>query len=560
MLSLTLQCRALPGCYESEARQVVFSNVRIWENIDGSIFSLTPSGSVGAAWAYLLTVRVFSPPPQPGTLITPGNELLDDVRTLLSYFLDIELHPDVDGCRALSGGRLARDLDRLIPRRFEPSRELLGADTKIPLEVFERLISTPDAHLLVVQRAAKAYERGMLALARGQRDLAYVLLIFVLECLAQTRSAPERIPWEQYPPGQRKSLDRVMTQGAVPEETALRIRETLTSARHLRVTENFREFVLDSLTNEFFVAGPPAPDPRRERRRLRRSLMTRLLAQAYGMRSGFAHALAPITEAVSAHAEDEFCSMRDGELALTFRGLHRVVRGVMSNVLANRCTPTEPVAPPDMPGVIYAQWSYEHWLYQALPRTSGSDARYWIATLLRLHVAFCVRSTGARPPQPIPLATIGAHAASSTPEKSYRPAMLALASICGYPPAQEARLTIETLIARVFLGGTCGENVREAAKVLEKHFATGTPGLDLPPLIEIALAVAVARGFHALGERAECRLWLEIARDDAVDDGGLQNRLASAVEEGGPIDSNTLLFPRSTFGRLLEGFATSSTT
>lgn len=555
MLHISLECRNTPNCYESGATQVVFSNVQIYEPIHGSIFSLTPSGSVGAAWAYVLTVRVFSPPLRAGTVITPQNELLDEVRALLGYILDIELTEDVDGCRALSGGRNTSNLSRLIPNRFDPSRVILSAQLVAPTETFERVISAPDGHLLVVLRAVKAYERAMLALARGQLDLAYVLLVFVLECLAQTRPVPECIAWEDYPPSQRNALDKVVRRRCIPEDTAGEIREILTSARHLRATENFREFVLCSLTTEFFGAVHPTPSPRGAGLRLRRSLLPRLLAQAYAVRSGFAHALAPIAVAVSAHADSEFCGLLDGSLALTFRGLHRIVREVMSAVLLERRQPSTPIPRPEMPGIIYARWSYEYWIYRHLPRSDGADARYWFTSLLELHVAFCVRPASAAPPHPIPIEKIGSHVLACNPDKANRPAVIALAWICGQPPTQHPRLTIETLVAKVFCLGGCGEDVHASARVLDVYLDQGVPQLDLPVYVEIAMEVAVAEGFREIGDLAKCQRWLEIARDDAVSDPQLQARLAAALPEESAVTSNSLLFPRTTPGRLLEGFS-----
>ena len=556
MLFRSLKCHEIPGHMESDARQVVFSNVDIRQRAEGSIWSLTPTGSVGSAWAYTFQVRVFSPPPQPGTLVTPLEHVLDDVRTLLSYLLDIELHPDVDGCRALAGERLVRDLSRLVPVRFELGRHMLAADMAEPLAAFDRVISVADDHLLLVLRAARAYERAMLALARGQRDLAYVLFIFVLECLAQARPVPDQLEWEVYPAGQRKALDRAMKECKVPEEGVRRVREILSATKHLRVTENFKEFVVTGLRPEFFEAKERT-NLDRPGRRLRRSLMPRLLGQAYAVRSGFAHELAPIAEAVSAEWRDEFCILRNGDPALTFRGLHRIVRGVMAGLLEGRRAPADPVAPPDIPGVVHCRVSYQHWMYQTMPRPDGADAVYWMGALLSLHVVFCAGAKGAEtPPHPIPVRAIAAAVAAAKPEKRHRPAMLALAWICGDRPASQPKLTLETVIARVFVEGTCGTDARAAAKLMKNHLrGTGTNALlEFPPLVLIAVWIALASGLQAAGEDEESRWWLELARDDAVADRSLRARIAAALDQGAAIHPHDLLFPRTKPGLLLEGF------
>lgn len=563
MLSLSLKCRELTGHQENDTRQVVFSNVEIRQPVEGSIFSLVPTGAVGAAWAYSLRVRVFSEPMQAGTIITPLEYVLDDVRALLSYLLDIQLHPDVDGCRALSGERLGRDLSRLIPNRFEPERRISAASLAESIGVFESLISAADDHLLLVQRAVAAYEHGLFALAQGQRDLAYILLIFVLECLAQARPTPERVEWEAYPPAQRTKLDRAMTKGQVSNEAAQHIREVLCATRHLRVTDSFREFVLGALGTDFFAAEEHVDNAPRGRR-LRRSLMPRLLNEAYVVRSGYAHELAPIAHAVSAEWRDDFCELRTGSPALTFRGLHRVVRGVMSTVLAERRAPTAPVAPPDTPGIALRRWSYQYWIYKEVPRPDGADATYWMNTLLSLHLAFCTGPESSKgPPRPIPVKAIGAHVASATPDKKRRPAMLALARICGHdpPPGQAPKFLLETLVAQVFVDGTCGADASAAAKLMEKTIGGDSNALlGLPPLVLVAVSLAIARGFEAKGDDTAHRQWFERARDDAAHDGQLQARLNDSAEQGSAITPHDLLFPRTAPGRLLEGFTDPPTT
>jgi len=559
MLFRSLECRGFANHHESVFRQVVFSDVQILQPTEGSLFTLTPTGSVGAAWAYTLEVRVFSPPMEAGTMMTSYEHVLDDVRTLLSYLLDITLHADVDGCRALGERRLSAELCRLVPERFKRGRVMTESWTSPARSAFESVTSKADSHLLVVLRATKAYERAMVALARGQRDLAYVLLVFVLECLAQVRERPKSVEWEAYPPRERDAIDSVFDENDVAEAVAQQVRTILATTKHLRVSENFRQFVVGALGPEFFDCDRQ-PQVDHPSLRLRGSLMPRLLDRAYATRSGFAHALSPIAETVSAEWQDEYCVLRSGEPALTFRGLHRVVRGVAGRILEERRAPPQQVAPPDPPGVVQRKWSYTYWLYQTRPKSNGADALGWLRTLLGLHIRHCAEPNGETPPpDPIPVGAIGVAAAKSQPTKRHRPATLALAWVCGHSPTQQVKCTLETIVARVFVDGSCHDDPQAAARELGKQLRGTDPNklLEFPPVVLVAVWVAMARDFAANGHRTESLRWLERARDDSVHDPQLQSRIAECMKLDEPISPHDILFPRTTRGVLLEGFRVS---
>ena len=91
---------------------------------------------------------------------------------------------------------------------------------------------------------------------------------------------------------------------------------------------------------------------------------------------------------------------------------------------------------------------------------------------------------------------------------------------------------------------------------MEKHLRGGDSNdlLGFPPLVLVAVWVALAQALGAIGNDAERQRWLELARDDAGHYPKLQSLLSEAVEEGRAIAPHSILFPRTTPGVLLEPF------
>lgn len=549
MLNLSLMNRNVPRGLSRKAKQVLFSNSKIPE-VRGTFFHLLPTGQIRGTWAYTLEMDVFSPAPLPGTMFTPEDHALDDTRALISYALDVELTQDTDRCHALVARSNQFEPHLLVPARFEPNNVIADEQARKATDFIERITSAADSHFLVMLRTVRAYERAHLALERGQVDLAYALLVFALECLTQAQKKPDRAEWEDFHPKQRDQLDNLFRSGAVPEPAANTIRDILRGTEHLRLNKRFTEFVTRMLPATFFCAG--SVDSRKAP--IRRSLLPRLLTQAYSLRSGYAHELAPLAEAIRSRADLEYCSLRDGTLVLTFRGLHRIVRNVVTVFAESRTMPLEDVAHPDVPGVEYARWSFEYWMYEYSPAPDGRDARIWLSELLNLHVAFSVRMGTPPPARPIPLSRIGKDATASIAgvKRQSRAAMIALAALCGAAELESCEMTIETLAVKVVLTGGPGD-LGKATEVLKRHLNKGTPGLELPIEVEIAMMLALAAASADVGDSEAAEFWYQLAQDDAVARPEIQAALAAREPGKCELKANNVLFPHGSSGVLLHG-------
>jgi hypothetical protein len=79
---------------------VLFSNGYL-SSIESELFSLVPTDWTRGVPTYVLTAKIYSPPPQAGVAFTPPEVVLNQIRLQLGFILDLIFTPDLDTVRAL---------------------------------------------------------------------------------------------------------------------------------------------------------------------------------------------------------------------------------------------------------------------------------------------------------------------------------------------------------------------------------------------------------------------------------------------------------------------------
>lgn len=543
------ECRRLgdfgEAWWQREASLIVFSNARLDEPISGEFFCMAPTGKVGAAYAYVLTMSVHSPPPNPGVAPTPAEPALTDLCALVSGILDIELSQDLDRCLSLVSGTNPRRPGELVARRFAPSLTIAAQEAEQAGRAVDDITSAADDHLRLCVRAYEAYGKAMIALAEGELALAYSLLVFVLECLAQSEPKPDRATWADFHPAQREKLDRLFKKNseALPTGFAEDVRNILCTMEHLRVSQKFVDYVVRMLPVDFYlaenVAGIRAP--------IRRSALEQLLRNAYAARSGYVHALSPISSLIQGHAAGEVFALRDGRPLFTFRGLHRVVRAVLQSFVTTRHRTLDEIERPDLPNVMLARWSPNDWIHHNLPDSDGKNARVWavgamevmLSTPGREELTDRERTTMAR------LRT-WAQDVRDTLSGDTLSVVHGLEVICGGEFQPECcKTTIDTVASDVFANGRISAKIDAAEKAMRRYLNERVTDFLLPQRLEIAIMVALARCRHEQGLSDAYEYWACLAFMDSGFDSELQRRLERYSE--GPAEMpvpNMICAPR----------------
>jgi len=458
-------------------------------------------------------------------MITPSHDVFVDMCALLGGVLDIAITLPV----AVSTPRVSGANRQELPERFRSAQEITTEQAEAASALIERITSEADGHLQITLRALHAYQRSMSAFVRDDTDLAYSLLVVVLETLSLAQVQPRELNWKDYTPQQRDDLDSLFesTQD-LPAGLDDEVRKILCRTKHLMASKRFRDFVSSMLPPDFFDApdqvGPTLPLPR--------SRLRQMLTTAYDIRSGYVHALEPVSPVAKQTREmTEFACRRDGSLVLTFQGLHRIVRGVLREFQVRRVHPVAELPHPEMPGVEYARWSPAAWFHTRLPARNGSDTRVWIEG------ALWARLSEATPESRDACRRVRAHTLLCIEDapKNLRSPLFAIAVLCGEPFVQGKYAgTLELLIAEVLTTNTISGHVKKPAKWVQRHLDGESPGLDLRIQVEVALMVALADKYPY--ESEERKYWHSLARDSCTFDRSLQGRFGA-----GPLLPNDIV-------------------
>jgi hypothetical protein len=120
-------------------------------------------------------------------------------------------------------------------------------------------------------------------------DVAYSLLIYMLEALSKASDEKFTPVWVDYEEGQRKKVDKLCEE--MHDDLARRLRETLINTPHLKLSKRFVAFVSGNIPDSFFTT-----DAVGRTWSIRKSELSRLLKNLYTTRSGYVHELEEVLD------------------------------------------------------------------------------------------------------------------------------------------------------------------------------------------------------------------------------------------------------------------------
>jgi hypothetical protein len=353
-----------------------------------------PPGEV-YPWIYEVEEKLEAVRPD-GTrefLIAVGADFfVQDFAAVAAFALNITCTPDLDLARRLIHGQhtaigVPHPPKMYVGRVFEPRIERQDNDEARLKGFVSDLVGLERQSYTAVMRAIRRYVNGLHRLA-DDLDLAYVLLVASIESLAQGFDAftPK---WEDFPQDKRVALDKVLSRA--PEDIATDIREVLLAYEHIALGRRYREFALSYLRPSFFreeAIGESLP--------VRRSDLPGVLERAYVFRSKYVHKLLELPRYLTTSPSTGDTSLVEGRPALTFHGLARVARHIISEFVARapKCEREALDYRKELPNIVRVQLDFSVWGGWS-KGYDHSSARRYLSGFLGQYTTFLTREPHA---------------------------------------------------------------------------------------------------------------------------------------------------------------------
>ncbi|MEF3302489.1 hypothetical protein [Paenibacillus sp. GYB003] len=352
--------------HENKGRGILYSNFSWFNSIETDIASLEPADLHGDVKGYVISYvnKLESDEGNGFSLVRTGDsEIVQQFRLLCSFGLNAYFdHDKVTvqmNCREKSVGIG----DDTVPAQFVPKffkREINGTAVEV-----DNLISFVK-HVIGLKRedynnviACLTNYLDALEAVNYNIDLAYSMIIYSLEALSKKYN--DYTPsWLDYDQRLKKELEAHFE--TIDGEKAQGIKDILVKSAHLKLQQNFIDFVCRNLSDSFFEEesfGVTAA--------LKKSELKRALRNAYILRSGYVHELRTILKQLKIHtiAAGDVYNWQ-GEPYLTFSGLIRVFRHVVKNFIWSRETVTTENINwrSELPGVVSVELAPQYWVWK----------------------------------------------------------------------------------------------------------------------------------------------------------------------------------------------------
>lgn len=266
---------------------------------------------------------------------------------------------------------------QMIPRYF--SSEIRGelSESENFIKLIEKALSLKREYYLVTISALRTFCSALEAMDSNV-DLAYSMLVYVLESLAQNYDGYTPV-WEDYTELIRKPLDSLLK--TVPDGTAAGIRETLLRDANLKSQVRFVNFTAKYIETTYFTNEAEGI-----KFAIQECEFLRALKNAYKMRSGYVHELKPILLQMRVPLISQCDIFKwDKEPYFTLSGLVRLTSHVLKNFITRgESVDTEAIDwSNQLPGIILMQMSPKYWIHNAQSFTP-KDAKIRYSSFLEV--------------------------------------------------------------------------------------------------------------------------------------------------------------------------------
>ncbi len=546
---------------ERETDAVLYSNFSFIREINTPVGVLNPA-SYGTREATSYVFRYVNKYERASEkdpmVLAHSDEAVDQFRALSTLWFRALFHPDRAFVEAMTrpyprgfGGGIvpARYVDRYFTASVESTHEERAGFSTFLTNV----LSLPREKYLRVITCVRAFCDSLEALGINY-DVAYSLLIYMLEALSKASDEKFTPVWADYEEGQRKKVDKLCE--GMDGDLARRLREILINTPHLKLSKRFMEFVSGNIQDSFFTAdavGRTWP--------IRKSELPRLLKNLYTTRSGYVHELEEVLDDhrhVRPEPTDDTTRVRN-EPYLTYSGLVRLSRTVLINFIAAapKLETEQAHWRGQLPGLVSVEMSPEYWIWQ----TEGFEARYAKQRFsgVAAHFLELISKDGAGMAPIGPLVAIVEGMLPKAPKEDV-PALIGIYWLfnCFIVPQHKrpdweqnlkkamdkvADCHMEFLVSSVLSGwgltfdaATSEAAYREYVQHRHKPLAVWVAGL-----LDVAVLCHVANLYHEEGRPDDHRRLLGEAVLDAPFNPALQQRIAEARDSGSVIDVPSML-------------------
>ncbi|MCJ2163565.1 MULTISPECIES: hypothetical protein [unclassified Pseudodesulfovibrio] len=353
--------------YKHDGKGILFSNYSCVGPIETCIATLEPVGTYGSSSSYVVSyinqLEKHSPP-QAGTLVRTGDsEIVEQFMYLCNLYFRSFFHKDKATVWMHCREHKDDSSDQNVPSHFVPrifDRQINGTNDEAEgfIEFIDRVIGLPREDYLLIMDAIRNYSSAIQAI-NSNIDLAYSQMIYSLESLAQR--SDNYVPiWADYPENPRKRVDKILSM--VNEDTAGDIQEALLKDANLKARKRFIEFILDNVSDSYFIEQAPQGYGA-----VRKNELKRALSNAYTMRSKFVHELKPIQDQLRHPRLSEGDVFRySKEPYFSIAGLIRLFRHVALNLIESRpqIEHEEINWRKDLPGIVHMEMAPEYWIWK----------------------------------------------------------------------------------------------------------------------------------------------------------------------------------------------------
>jgi len=546
---------------EQETEAVLYSNFWFIREINTPVGVLNPAryGTREAtAFVFRYVNKYERASDKDPMVLAHSDEAVDQFRALATLWFRGLFHPDrafVDAMtrpypRGFGGGIVPA---RYVDRYFNASVECDHKEREGFSTFLTSVLSLPREKYVQVITCVRAFCDSLEALGINY-DVAYSLLIYMLEALGKASDEKFTPVWEDYEEGQRKKVDKLC--GEMSGDLARRLRETLTNTPHLKLSKRFMNFVSGNIQDSFFTTdsvGRTWP--------IRKSELPRLLKNLYTTRSVYVHELEEVLDEsrhVPPEPTDDTTRIRHDPY-LTYSGLVRLARAVLINFIASapKLDSEKIHWRGQLPGMVSMEMSPEYWIW----RTEGFEAKHAKHRFsgVAAHFLDLIPKDGAAMAPIGPLVEIVEGMLPKAPKEDV-PALIGIYWLfnCFIVPQHKrpdseqhlqealdrvADCHMEFLVSAVISGSGLSFDAaaseaayREYLRHKHKPLAVWVAGL-----LDVAVLCHVANLYHEEGKPDDHRRLLSEAVLDAPFNLGLQQRIADARDAGSVVDVPSML-------------------
>lgn len=364
--------------YRNELRGVVHTNLQLHSSlpIETKAGRLLPTSflrDTGIAVYELTELIEGRPDSGPGVLVSHGiDPYLSDFAIIVSFALNVTCTTDGQLTRRLTssqpGALVGVAPKSLIRRAFDRQVWCQEEDARKLIEFIDALMGLKRKTYLACMRAIRSYVTGLHRLL-DDPGLTYTLLVASIESLAQRFDghSPE---WEDYPQEKRLKLEEALKEA--DDLTRRRVKRALLEIEHVAISRRFREFTLRHIQPSYF---------REEASELVNPIghadLLSALKRAYDLRSSHIHRLKELPTLLTDFPHYGESLRTDKDTILTFQGLARLARHVISEFIKRQ--PTVKTEAYDysreLAGIIQVPLAPQYWIGSAPSLTASSGQK-----------------------------------------------------------------------------------------------------------------------------------------------------------------------------------------